>query len=430
MNKSISSHIWFFLIFVCAGIHSAIADICLPFPVLKTSGDSLVLNDGSNRRFFLSGMVDNRPSSGEQLSRYNHDEMESELLEHRSFNGTALRWNAFLKGLDFQWDANGNITGLKPGCLWALRDGLDLAKKHGILIQIVLSTAHFAKYGWGGADNELGGIRNGDRVANNLKMMSTQKGIADYISNVIDPMIDSIGQHPALMGYLISNEAYGMIDPRDTDNGSWSDEFIRLVDMQRFVNRVATRLKERQPGVLLSVSGIAKLKSWWDDSALIAAGNQPNGTMDLHQYQYYPKNHKETYSPFQNDLEEMISLWGGSSKPVIVGEFPVEGLESTSRNSVPMTPSQAYEALWDNGYSGGFTWSNLVYTNQSEDGKNAIDVGYRSLYENHLVSTALWDFSCETTTLFEGTSKQRFVGNSAHLEHLKNKYDLQGRQIP
>eukprot|EP00965_Chrysotila_dentata_P147652 4874546-Pleurochrysis_carterae.AAC.4 len=65
---------------------------------------------------------------------------------------TVVRWNAFLKGLDLEFGDDGLVTGLKyPATFDSVRQALDLAERHGLLVQVVLATAHFLRCGWGGA---------------------------------------------------------------------------------------------------------------------------------------------------------------------------------------------------------------------------------------------------------------------------------------
>jgi hypothetical protein len=374
-------------------------DSCLSFPAVKVDGDQLVLNDGTDERYFLAGMVDNRPSSGKQLHRYDHDEMETQLLEHVSNGGTAMRWNAFLKGADLTWDASGHVSGVQPGSLEALRDGLDLAQKHGILLQIVLTTAHFLRFGSGGEGGSLNtgstSVPNALRVANNEKMFTENAGTQAYIDNVIIPMTQAVGAHPALLGYVISNEGYGMTTKSGSTHGVWSDQTIEYTQLLQFVNKVAGELNRRQPGVILSVSTIPMLKTWFEDAELIAAGGDSDGTLHVHQYQYYPENHRESYSPFLHDLAYMDETWGGTRKPTIAGEFPIEGLAGTTNNPTAMTLLEGYDALFANGYSGGFTWSNLVYTGMSPEDATATDAAYTWVADDLLAGLSLADRLCE-----------------------------------
>ena len=80
---------------------------CLRFPPLLVSGTQLIANDGSGRRFFAVGMV----AGGERPLRISDpNEMEAALATSAKLGATALRYNAFLKGLDFKWRCTLQIT--------------------------------------------------------------------------------------------------------------------------------------------------------------------------------------------------------------------------------------------------------------------------------------------------------------------------------
>lgn len=371
------------------------------FPPIRVQGDYLVVNDGTNARWFFAGMVDNSPNDGMQLTRYNSTEMEQMLIQYKNMKATGVRWNAFLKGLDLDWDINYYVKGFYPvgDPLAALKDGLDLAQKHGLYVQIVLTTTHFLNYGKQGPDAIIEGrISNKQRVANNKKMFSTDKGIQAYIDNIIVPMANTLGQHPALAGYLIINEAYGMTDPQDSKRGHWTDEFARLEDLQRFVNRVASKLKELQPGVLCSVSGLPETKLQYEDAALVAAGGKDNGVMDLWQYNYYHNHHKGTDSPFNYSPQEMVNMFGGSNKPAICGEFWLEGAEDG------WNLQQSYEALWNNGYSGGWSWQFLFFEDQTLDrsaNQSEVINTYQTFYEDFLSKPTIVQPGDDVTSYYQ-----------------------------
>ena len=206
--------------------HSA----CASFPQVRVNGSQLRIG---GQRFFAAGMVlsgDGRP----QLSGYNEANVEQTLANHAALGATVIRWNAFLKGIDFEWDeATGNIAGLKRGCFGVLRAVLDGALRHGLVVQIVLATAHFLRYGWGGADNVLGGVKNSVRVQRIQRMMTTEEGMKGYQQHVLQPMIEAIGPHPALMGFLVVNEGYFMVKKDDKPFWSETDETISLIELHR-----------------------------------------------------------------------------------------------------------------------------------------------------------------------------------------------------
>ncbi len=343
------------------------------FPVI-VDGTQLEINDCSGRRFFLSGMVDNYPNSGLQLSAYDHAEMEAQVENHEAIGATAMRWNTFLRGRDLRWDANGYVTGMCDSAVAHIKDGLDLAYEHGIVIQIVLSTAHFLQWGWDGETPE-----NVTRVNNNKFMFEDTVATQAYIDNVIKPITQTIGVHPGLMGYCIINEASGMYYAEDAETGTWSDVKVHLVDFQGYVNRVASEIHTNQPGAICSVSGVAYGIYQYGDSVLIAQGGKSNGTMDIHQVQFYPQNHPVEWSPYVHTPQEFVTAYGGGLKPFICGETPIEGVGVYGLG-------EAYELLWTEGHSGGFTWSLNVYEGMNAGDKATVDAAYTDLYDAYLVN--------------------------------------------
>lgn len=350
------------------------------FPV-AVRGTLLVHNDGTGRRFFASGLVDNRPASGNQLSRYKHDDMREQIATHARIGATVMRWNTFLKGNDLVRDDKGMVTGIVPGGMDAIMDGLDLAAEHGVLLQLTLSTGHFLQYGWGGPDRD----GNRRRVTCNRRMFTEEKALQAYLDNVISPIAKRVGTHQGLLGYLIVNEAHAMIHPAEIGNGGWTDQHVSLAHMRRFINRVGGTIKNESPGALVTVSSIAKLMDRWEDADLIKAGGHRFGTIDWHQIQFYPRNHLRAWSPFAQQVDVLRADWNASAKPVVCGEFPVEGMPDKPYKDVKKHPGdpfdlkQAYRRLWNNGYSGGFTWSYNVYAGMDPGAQAAVEAAYTHL---------------------------------------------------
>ena len=374
------------LLFVFDLSNSLFAQVPFPpdrFPV-KVNGTQLQINDCSGRRFFLAGMVDNKPNSGLQLSLYDHGEMETQIVNHKAIGATAMRWNTFLFGKDLRWDANGYVTGMCNNAVENIKDGLDLAYKHGIVIQIVLSTAHFLSYGSAGQTPE-----QVIRVNNNKFMFENTVATQAYIDHVIKPLTQRIGVHPGLFGYCIINEASGMYYNEDAPTGTWSDVKVHMSSFQKFVNLVASEIHTNQPGALCSVSGVASGISQYTDAALITAGGKTNGTIDVHQVQFYPTNHGEDWSPYLHTPQEFVTAYGGGIKPFICGETPIKGIINDGSGKFKGTEDfglgEAYTRLWKLGYSGGFTWSYNVYENMTVEKKAVVDSAYNNFYNRYLL---------------------------------------------
>ena len=354
-------------------------------------------------RFFASGLVLSGMTLMDYVTNADRDRIETALLRSRHIGATSLRWNALLKGQELEWASGGSLYGLRPGCTRAVREVADMALAHGIKLQIVLGTAHFLRFGYGGPDNVLNGISNRERVRNIHSMMTNESGIAAFLERVIDPIAASLGGavHPAVLGFLIVNEGYAMVRKDDKVFFDETDATLTLRELQRWVNRIAGRLHAKLPGTLLSASlklrkhepsmereGKLNTAQWFEDAELIGAGGDPLGTLQLHQYQYYPETaYGPEASPFVNTASTLRAIHRASLKPMLAGEFPVEGLHVVpGHNPIAFTLEASYEALWTGGYSGGFAWNSDLEASAG-DGRVAIEEAYRRLAA-HLLTTA------------------------------------------
>lgn len=154
--------------------------------------------------------------------------------------------------------------------------------------------------GFGGETMTLHDLTNRDRVNNCRALLGTAAGRAAYVSRVLTPLLHAVGRHPALLGFLIINEGYSLVQKEDALGilTRSADVTVPLRELQAFVNVVAARIKRVLPGALCSASlklrmnsrwnerqGIGGLGTWYEDDKLIAAGGEKDGTLDLRQYQ-------------------------------------------------------------------------------------------------------------------------------------------------
>ena len=180
-----------------------------PCTPLRAQGHHLSYATGE--RFFASGLV----LSGHTLMDALASEREhvvAALDRSVALGANSLRWNALLKGLELEWAPDGTLQGLRSGCAQTIRAIADMASERGLLLQIVLGTAHWLRFGYGGPEQELHGISNRQRVANIQRMMTTDAGVAAFLARVVDPIVAELGDHPALFSVLIFNEGYAAVN--------------------------------------------------------------------------------------------------------------------------------------------------------------------------------------------------------------------------
>lgn len=197
---------------------------------------------------------------------------------------------------------------------------------------------------------------------------------------MVQPIAAGIGPHPGLLGYLIVNEAGGMVRESDIEYGHWSDEAVSLEQMQRFVNRVAGAIHDAAPGALVTVAAVTFPNVvHWKDSALIAAGGHPKGVLDYYQVQFYPEHRGDDLSPFHNP----VTQWK-LDKPVVIGEFPCYGCLKIPgerfRPGSELDIVACYNYLFDNGYAGGLAW---FYTGFGGYDRTETTKGLRDIYAKH-----------------------------------------------
>lgn len=201
-------------------------------------------------------------------------------------------------------------------------------------------------------------VSNGSTLVNrNRRFLQDTTLIRSYINNALIPMVEALGDHPALFAWEIFNEPEGM-----SKEFGWQDitgsinQRVSMAVIQRFINLTAGAIHRTNPSNLVS-NGAWSFRSLWDgstgtndknyysDSQLIGAGGDQQGRLDFYMVHYYDWAGTEL-SPFHHPA----SRWN-LSKPLIVGEF---GVPEGSLFGIPS--NQLYQRLYDNGYGGAWSW--------------------------------------------------------------------------
>jgi hypothetical protein len=176
----------------------------------------------------------------------------------------------------------------------------------------------------------------------------------DYITNALIPMVKGLKGHPAIVGWEIFNEPEGM-----TPQFGWSSYRVDISYVQKFINQCAGAIHRADPAakvsngawslyaatdVTLPGSSRPNNFNYYRDDRLIAAGGDPDGTLDFYMVHYYDWAGGANRSPFQHDA----ATWG-LTKPLVVSEFSFFGCTNCGTN--------LHIALHDRGYAGALDWS-------------------------------------------------------------------------
>ena len=301
----------------------------------------------NGKRVFLSGMNLAWISFAKDLTNFNASEFTRALDEISEYHGNALRWWLHVNGTQSPvFNDDGMVTGLNANEISNLKMALDLAMERGIVVSLCLWSFDMMKTNLGE-----------DIIARNKALLENEDNIQAYIDNALVPMVDSLKGHPAIMCWEIFNEPEGMVD--DVVWGGWEGITLTSFDpyLQRFINLTTGAIHRTDSNALVSSGcwGFRALtdvqttntpnKNLYRDDRLIEAGGDSLGVLDFYMIHYYDWA-KTADSPFHHPA----SYWE-LDKPLVVAEFSALGPYGD------ITPTDAYNYLYDNGYAGALSWT-------------------------------------------------------------------------
>jgi hypothetical protein len=171
----------------------------------------------------------------------------------------------------------------------------------------------------------------------------------ELMDNLLGPIADAVAQSPhkdRLIAWDIVNEPewamtgpslYG--DPAFPAQGGL--DLVTHAQMQTFVQQAAQVL--RRSGALVSVGGAAiKWAKAWSHSGL-----------DFYQFHFYDW----VYESYPLSTATLVNH-GVTDKPVVMGEFPSDGLSAIPSAGLPArTAAQFSQDLLQAGYAGSLSWA-------------------------------------------------------------------------
>ena len=301
--------------------------------------------------------------SGTNLAwtNYNSDVADAALDENawrnavegtRAAGGNVIRWWLFnnMSTSPVIDQTTHLVSGLNTNTIANMKKALDIAEEYGVMVSMCLFSHNLMEFSqWGNYNEKL------DSTAN-LNLF-TDEGTQAFITNALDPVVENIGNHAALLTWEVFNEPEGM-----TSSG-WTTRKIDKALLQKFTNKIAAAIHSKNSALLVSTGSVnIQYQKWWNDDALISAGGESNGTLDFFQTHYYPYYQSDDVSPFIKTRAELASTYSfDATKPLIIGEFPASGWAGSTYNSAmaaktELTTVQCYRRAFDNGYAGALAW--------------------------------------------------------------------------
>ncbi|WP_027395913.1 CBM35 domain-containing protein [Aquimarina latercula] len=281
--------------------------------------------------------------------------------------GNVVRWWYHTNGsTNPVYDSNQMVTTSPQFFSEDVKSVLDLAKSKGLKVQICLWSFNMLKDEWGV-----------DAVANK-KLLTDETYTNAYISNALIPLVNDIGNHPALYAWEIFNEPEGMTN----EYASRWPGFLQRVEMpfiQKFINKTAGAIRRAQPNVKITNGALGLStnmedaeKGFWNaysDANLIDAGGDEDGYLDFYNVHYY-KWQGYKGSPFHNAFDT-----NKIDKETVIGEyFPDDLLFNSddlandpgiSSGDIPVIEAKDFGMkLIQNSWAGSLIWS---WTDRTSD---------------------------------------------------------------
>ena len=386
-------------------------------PGLTVSGTDLMYN---GKKIFFSG-------TNLAWSDYNSDVGDSPLNENawrkavegtRAAGGNAIRWwlfNNMSQSPEIDQSTH-LVSGLKENTIANMKKALDIAEEYGVMVSMCLFSHNLMEPNqWGLYSEKL------DITAN--EKLFEDEGTAAFITNVLNPVVKAIGNHNALMTWEVFNEPEGM-----TSVG-WTTKKLDKAVLQKFTNKIAAAIHTANPELLVSTGSVnIQYQNWWNDSELIAAGGEANGTLDFFQTHYYPYYQNDDVSPFMNTAAQMAAKYNYDSKPMIIGEFPASGWAGKTYTSsmaakTEITTEECYRKAFDGGYAGALAWQYIGDKTESQFGGYSYTIDPALSAMTALAATEEASIKIKDVTISQeggdGKMAVTYGGDNAQIEYQK-----------
>ena len=328
---------------VIACLYIAACTTPVPEPTVVPFEHDRIVHRG--QPVFLSGMNLAWITYGNDLTGLNEAEYRRALDEIRGSGGNSIRWWIHVNGSRTPlWDGD-SVVGMPAGSIETLEHALDMAWERGLVVVLSL---------WSFDMLQEQSLMDPER---NKRFLEDDESFQTYLDNALTPIVEALADHPAIVAWEVYNEPEGM-----TSEFGWTPVRTDMATVQKTVNRTAGTIHRLAPDALVT-SGTWNLRAntdiegftnYYRDDRLIAAGGDELGTLDVYQVHFYP-HFSDSTSPFHNP-----AVHWGLDKPILVGEFAAVGITDTGTGmnvSSELSPEEAYNYLFDNGYAGALAWT-------------------------------------------------------------------------
>ncbi len=325
------------------------------------------------KRIFLSGMNLAWMDYAKDLSRFNEAKFTSQVEDIAMAGGNCIRWWIMINGTASPaFGEDGLVKEMPAEQILVLKRALNIAAERGVGIIPCL-------WSFGMLETQAG-----VDYARNRRLLEDPAATQAFIDRALIPMVRALKGHPGLIAWEIFNEPEGMLS-----FSGWTPKRTEMQAVQAFINRTAGAIHREAPGTLVTngcwniqfQTDVNGLINYYRDDQLIAAGGDPQGTLDFYSVHYYPQFSDESVSPFHNPR----SHWK-LDKPLVIGEFPSKGIVPIKDKpgfapKTELTTDEAYRWAIEKGYAGALSWTMTNHDGfggfyHSADAMSAISTDY------------------------------------------------------
>jgi Glycosyl hydrolases family 2, TIM barrel domain len=357
------------------------------------SGNWAVIN---GKKLFLSGMniawlTSNSFGNDVGDTKINISAFTNHVKNIRKSGGNAVRWWLHTDASNCpKINANGEVTGLGSKTISNIREALDTAYAYGVVVDLCLFSFDMLVPGDGAGKASYSSYN----LANNHKFLTVPANIDTYLNNALKPLLDSVGNHPAIMCWEVFNEPEGMLA---SANWSHVTQKITMTDILRITNKIAGFVHRNTKKMVSTGFASFQYASEYSTAKLVAAGGDADGYLDFYMGHYYPEWQDATLSPFHNPA----SHWN-MDKPVLIGEFPAKGWSSSTTGpssgqplKTTKTIEDAFAYAYANGYAGAMSWAMSEQASAFFGDYSTTAPALKALYDAHTNDIKIKDVTIE-----------------------------------
>ena len=256
---------------------------------------------------------------------------------------SVIRWWMFPRFLtdSIHWDADGAPAGISPSLVADVKRALALAAENDVYIMLT----PFSFDNFRPTTTEYG------VYSRSIQPMVVNAGLRQKLmDNLLGPIADAVAQSPhrdRMIAWDIMNEPeWAMTGPSLTGDPDFPAQggldLVTHAQMETFLKQATDVLRSRS-GANVSVGGSAiKWAKAWSRIGL-----------DFYQFHYYDW----VYQNFPYQTVTLASV-GVTDKPVVMGEFPSDGLSAVPSKGLPARSAAQFSAdLLAHGYAGALSWA-------------------------------------------------------------------------